>query len=392
MSADHKKEWSNRGVFQEMLVGVPKEIKNHEYRVGLVPFAVRELVHHGHDVLVQTSAGAGIGVTDDDYREAGAKIANDAKSVFDAADMIVKVKEPQPVECEMLRADQVLFTYLHLAPDRVQTDGLIKSGCTAIAYETVTSPRGGLPLLAPMSEVAGRMAPQAGAHCLEKAQGGRGVLMGGVPGVPPAKVLVIGGGVSGMNAARVAIGMGAEVTILERSLGRIAELDDMFRGTGLKTLYSTVDAIERSVREADLTIGAVLVPGAAAPKLITREMLRSMPDGAVVVDIAIDQGGCLETSRPTTHADPTYVEEGVVHYCVANMPGAVARTSTFALNNATLPFTISLANNGARVALAQDTHLRQGLNVMGGKVTYKAVADAHNLAYVPPEEALEISY
>ncbi|MEQ8442881.1 MAG: alanine dehydrogenase [Alphaproteobacteria bacterium] len=375
-----------------MLVGVPKEIKNHEYRVGLVPFAVRELVHHGHDVLVQTSAGAGIGVTDDDYREAGAKIANDAKSVFDAADMIVKVKEPQPVECEMLRADQVLFTYLHLAPDRVQTDGLIKSGCTAIAYETVTSPRGGLPLLAPMSEVAGRMAPQAGAHCLEKAQGGRGVLMGGVPGVPPAKVLVIGGGVSGMNAARVAIGMGAEVTILERSLGRIAELDDMFRGTGLKTLYSTVDAIERSVREADLTIGAVLVPGAAAPKLITREMLRSMPDGAVVVDIAIDQGGCLETSRPTTHADPTYVEEGVVHYCVANMPGAVARTSTFALNNATLPFTISLANNGARVALAQDTHLRQGLNVMGGKVTYKAVADAHNLAYVPPEEALEISY
>lgn len=375
-----------------MLVGVPKEIKNHEYRVGLVPFAVRELVHHGHDVLVQTSAGAGIGVTDDDYREAGAKIADDAKSVFDAADMIVKVKEPQPVECEMLRADQVLFTYLHLAPDRVQTDGLIKSGCTAIAYETVTSPRGGLPLLAPMSEVAGRMAPQAGAHCLEKAQGGRGVLMGGVPGVPPAKVLVIGGGVSGMNAARVAIGMGAEVTILERSLGRIAELDDMFRGTGLKTLYSTVDAIERSVREADLTIGAVLVPGAAAPKLITREMLRSMPDGAVVVDIAIDQGGCLETSRPTTHADPTYVEEGVVHYCVANMPGAVARTSTFALNNATLPFTISLANNGARVALAQDTHLRQGLNVMGGKVTYKAVADAHNLAYVPPEEALEISY
>ena len=375
-----------------MLVGVPKEIKNHEYRVGLVPFAVRELVHHGHDVLVQTSAGAGIGVTDDDYREAGAKIADDAKSVFDATDMIVKVKEPQPVECEMLRADQVLFTYLHLAPDRVQTDGLIKSGCTAIAYETVTSPRGGLPLLAPMSEVAGRMAPQAGAHCLEKAQGGRGVLMGGVPGVPPAKVLVIGGGVSGMNAARVAIGMGAEVTILERSLGRIAELDDMFRGTGLKTLYSTVDAIERSVREADLTIGAVLVPGAAAPKLITREMLRSMPDGAVVVDIAIDQGGCLETSRPTTHADPTYVEEGVVHYCVANMPGAVARTSTFALNNATLPFTISLANNGARVALAQDTHLRQGLNVMGGKVTYKAVADAHNLAYVPPEEALEISY
>ena len=375
-----------------MLIGVPKEIKNHEYRVGLVPFAVRELVHNGHTVVVETNAGAGIGISDDDYRAAGAEILGDAKSVFDKADMIVKVKEPQPQECAMLRDGQVLFTYLHLAPDLKQTDGLIKSGAIAIAYETVTSPRGGLPLLAPMSEVAGRMAPQAGAHCLEKAQGGRGVLLGGVPGVPPGKVLVIGGGVSGMNAARIALGMGAEVTILERNLDRIAQLDDMFRGTGLRTLYSTVDAIERAVQEADLVIGAVLVPGAAAPKLINREMLKTMPDGSVVVDIAIDQGGCLETSRPTTHADPTFVEEGVVHYCVANMPGAVARTSTFALNNATLPFTLALANKGYRVALAQDPHLRQGLNVAAGKITYKAVSEAHGLDFTAAEEVLGIPY
>ena len=375
-----------------MLIGVPKEIKNHEYRVGLVPFAVRELVHNGHKVVVETNAGAGIGISDDDYRAAGAEILGDAKSVFDKADMIVKVKEPQPQECAMLRDGQVLFTYLHLAPDLKQTEGLIKSGAIAIAYETVTSPRGGLPLLAPMSEVAGRMAPQAGAHCLEKAQGGRGVLLGGVPGVPPGKVLVIGGGVSGMNAARIALGMGAEVTILERNLDRIAQLDDMFRGTGLRTLYSTVDAIERAIRDADLVIGAVLVPGAAAPKLINREMLKTMPDGSVVVDIAIDQGGCLETSRPTTHADPTFVEEGVVHYCVANMPGAVARTSTFALNNATLPFTLALANKGYRVALAQDPHLRQGLNVAAGKITYKAVSEAHGLDYTAAEEVLGIPY
>lgn len=375
-----------------MIIGVPKEIKNHEYRVGLVPFAVRELTHHNHKVIVQTQAGAGIGVSDDDYRAAGAEIVGDAKAVFDTAEMIVKVKEPQAVECAMLREGQLLFTYLHLAPDLPQTQGLLSSGCIAIAYETVTSPRGGLPLLAPMSEVAGRMAPQAGAHCLEKAQGGRGVLMGGVPGVLPAKVLVIGGGVSGTNAARVAIGMGAEVTILERNLARIADLDDQFRGTGLRTLYSTVDAIERSVQEADLVIGAVLVPGAAAPKLINREMLKTMPDGSVVVDIAIDQGGCLETSRATTHADPTFVEEGVVHYCVANMPGAVARTSTFALNNATLPFTVALADKGYRTALAQDVHLRQGLNVAEGKVTYKAVAEAHGLDYTAPEEALGISF
>ncbi|MBO6837172.1 MAG: alanine dehydrogenase [Alphaproteobacteria bacterium] len=375
-----------------MLIGVPKEIKNHEYRVGLVPFAVRELVHNGHKVVIETQAGSGIGVSDDDYRAAGAEILGDAKTVFEKAEMIVKVKEPQAVECEMLREGQLLFTYLHLAPDLPQTEGLLKSGCVAIAYETVTSPRGGLPLLAPMSEVAGRMGPQAGAHCLEKAQGGRGVLMGGVPGVAPAKVVVLGGGVSGTNAARIALGMGAEVTVLERNIARIAQLDDMFRGTGMKTLYSTVDAVEKSVQDADLVIGAVLVPGAAAPKLINREMLKSMPDGSVVVDIAIDQGGCLETSRPTTHADPTFVEEGVVHYCVANMPGAVARTSTFALNNATLPFAVALANKGYRGALAEDPHLRQGLNVAEGKITYKAVSEAHGLGYTAPEEALGISF
>jgi alanine dehydrogenase len=375
-----------------MLIGLPKEIKNHEYRVGLVPFAVRELTHHGHGVVVETNAGAGIGVSDDDYRAAGAEIAGGAAEVFAKADMVVKVKEPQASEIAMLREGQVLFTYLHLAPDPRQTKGLVDSGCIAIAYETVTSPRGGLPLLAPMSEVAGRMAPQAGAHCLEKAQGGRGVLLGGVPGVAPGRVTIIGGGVSGTNAARIAIGMGAEVTILERNLDRIAQLDDMFRGTGLKTLYSTVDALETMVVESDLVIGAVLVPGAAAPKLINREMLRAMPDGAVVVDIAIDQGGCLETSRPTTHADPTYVEEGVVHYCVANMPGGVARTSTFALNNATLPFTVALADKGYRLALAHDPNLRQGLNVHQGKITYKAVAENLGYDYTAPEEVLGISY
>ena len=375
-----------------MRVGVPKEIKNHEYRVGLVPFAVRELTHHGHSVAVETGAGAGIGFDDEAYRAAGAEILDGAAAVFETSEMIVKVKEPQAVECGMLREDQLLFTYLHLAPDLPQTRGLQKSGCVAIAYETVTGPRGGLPLLAPMSEVAGRMGPQAGAHCLEKARGGRGVLMGGVPGVPPAKAVVIGGGVAGMNSARIALGMGAEVTILERNLTRIAELDDMFRGAGLKTLYSTVDAVERCVIEADLVIGAVLVPGAAAPKLITREMLKTMPAGAVVVDIAIDQGGCLETSRPTTHATPTFVEEGIVHYCVANMPGAVAWTSTHALNNATLPFTLALADKGYRIALAQDPHLRQGLNVAHGKITYRAVAEVHGLDYTAPEEALGISF
>lgn len=374
-----------------MLIGVPKEVKNHEYRVGLVPASVRELTHHGHDVMVETDAGSGIGVSDSDYEAAGAKIVGSQDDVFAKADMVVKVKEPQPFECKKLREGQVLFTYLHLAPDPEQTKLLIESGCVAIAYETVTDDRGGLPLLAPMSEVAGKMAPQAGAHCLEKAQGGRGVLMGGVPGVEPAKVVIIGGGVSGTNAARVAIGMGADVTILERNVARLRYLDDIFGGRA-KTLYSTVDAVERLSAESDLVIGAVLVPGAAAPKLVTREMLRNMPDGSVVVDIAIDQGGCLETSRPTTHADPTFMEEGIVHYCVANMPGAVARTSTFALNNATLPFTLALADKGYRMALAEDRHLRQGLNVHHGRVTYKAVSDALSLDFIPAEEVLELSY
>jgi len=374
-----------------MLVGVPKEVKNHEYRVGLTPTSVRELVHHGHQVIVETQAGGGIGAPDGDYQAAGARIVDSQDAVYAEAEMVVKVKEPQPFECEKLRPGQVLFTYLHLAPDPEQTKGLKASGAIAIAYETVTDARGGLPLLAPMSEVAGRMAAQAGAHCLEKAQGGRGVLMGGVPGVPPAKVMVIGGGVSGANAARMAVGMGADVTILERRASRLAELDDLFQGRA-KTLYSTVDAIEKGVQEADLVIGAVLVPGAAAPKLITRAMLKTMPEGAVVVDIAIDQGGCLETSRPTTHAEPTYIEEGVVHYCVANMPGAVARTSTFALNNATLPFTLALANKGYRQALAEDKHLRAGLNVHEGAITYKAVAETLGYDYTAPEEALGISY
>ena len=374
-----------------MLVGVPKEVKNHEYRVGLTPTSVRELIHHGHGVMVETGAGGGVGLTDADYEAAGARIVGDPDTVFAEAEMIVKVKEPQPFECKKLREGQVLFTYLHLAPDPEQTKLLAESGAIAIAYETVTDARGGLPLLAPMSEVAGRMGPQAGAHCLEKAQGGRGMLMGGVPGVLPAKVLVLGGGVSGMNAARIAHGMGADVTILERRPSRLAELDNMFQG-GVKTLYSTVDAVEKGIREADLVIGAVLLPGAAAPKLITRDMLGEMPEGAVIVDIAIDQGGCVETSKATTHADPTFTVDGIVHYCVANMPGAVARTSTFALNNATLPFTVALADKGYRQALAEDRYLRDGLNVHTGRITYKAVADALGYDYMPAEEALGISY
>jgi alanine dehydrogenase len=370
-----------------MLVGVPKEIKNHEYRVGLVPSSVRELVHHGHKVMVESKAGEGIGLTDDDYRAAGAEIAADAESVFAKAEMNVKVKEPQPAEYGRLREGQVLFTYLHLAPDLAQTQGLVKSGSIAIAYETVTNKRGGLPLLSPMSEVAGRMSVQVGAHCLEKEQGGSGMLLGGVPGVAASKVVIIGGGVSGTNAARMAMGMEAHVTVIDRSLDRLYELDLQF-GAMLNTIYSTVDAIERHVIGADLVIGAVLVPGAAAPKLVTREMIRQMRPGSVLVDIAIDQGGCFETSRGTTHTDPTYIEEGAVHYCVTNMPGAVARTSTFALNNATLPFTLALADKGYRAALAEDPHLKAGLNVAGGKVTYKAVADAHGIDYMPAEEAL----
>ncbi len=370
-----------------MLVGVPKEVKNHEYRVGLVPSSVRELAHHGHQVLIETKAGEGIGFTDADYQAAGAEIASDAETVFAKAEMVVKVKEPLPAEYARLREGQVLFTYLHLAPDQAQTQGLIDSGCIAIAYETVTSARGGLPLLAPMSEVAGRMSVQVGAHCLEKEQGGSGMLLGGVPGVAAAKVVIIGGGVSGTNAARMAMGMEAHVTVIDRALERLYELDLQF-GPMLNTIYSTVDAIERYVTGADLVIGAVLVPGAAAPKLVSRDMVRQMRPGSVLVDIAIDQGGCFETSRGTTHDAPTYIEEGVVHYCVTNMPGAVARTSTIALNNATLPFTLALANKGHRVALGEDEHLKNGLNVAGGKVTYKAVAEAHGMPYMSAEEAL----
>ncbi|HYH39128.1 MAG TPA: alanine dehydrogenase [Azospirillum sp.] len=370
-----------------MLIGVPKEIKNHEYRVGLTPASVRELVHHGHAVLVQAGAGHEIGLEDEQYAAAGAEIAPDAATVFGRAEMVVKVKEPQPAECRMLRAGQVLFTYLHLAPDPEQTRALVASGAVAIAYETVTDERGGLPLLAPMSEVAGRMAVQAGAHCLEKAQGGRGLLLGGVPGVPAAKVVVLGGGVVGTNAARMAMGLEAKVVVVDRSLARLKELDLQF-GAKLQTIYSTVDAIEENLLDADLVIGAVLLPGAAAPKLVTRDMVARMKRGAVVVDVAIDQGGCFETSRPTTHADPTYVVDGVVHYCVANMPGGVARTSTFALNNATLPFVLALADHGYRAALGRDRHLRNGLNVHAGTITCQAVSEAQGLDYLPAEQAL----
>jgi alanine dehydrogenase len=370
-----------------MLIGVPKEIKNHEYRVGLIPASVRELVHHGHTVLVETKAGSGIGFDDAAYHAAGAAIAPTAAEIFAKADMIVKVKEPQPVECKMLRTGQLLYTYLHLAPDPEQTEGLIKSGCTAIAYETVTSARGGLPLLAPMSEVAGRMSVQVGAHYLEKAQGGAGILLGGVPGVKAANVVVIGGGISGTHAVRMALGMEAIVTVIDKNLDRLRELDEVF-GSSLNTIYSTVDAIEQYVINADLVIGAVLVPGAAAPKLVTRKMIQQMRPGSVVVDIAIDQGGCFETSHATTHADPVYVVDNVTHYCVANMPGAVARTSTIALNNATLPFAVALANKGAKKALTDDPHLLNGLNVHDGQVTYKAVADALKLKYTPAQQSL----
>ncbi|HLN23026.1 MAG TPA: alanine dehydrogenase [Patescibacteria group bacterium] len=370
-----------------MLVGVPKEIKTHEYRVGLTPGSVRELVHHGHQVLVETAAGGGIGFDDDAYRQAGAQIAPSAEAVFATAAMIVKVKEPQPAEIARLRPGQLLFTYLHLAPDAEQALGLMASGCTAIAYETVTDRHGGLPLLAPMSEVAGRMSIQAGAHGLEKACGGSGVLLGGVAGVPPGKVVILGGGVAGTNAAQMAVGIGADVVIIDRSLARLRELDLHFSGRA-RTVFSTVDAIERFVSDADLVVGAVLVPGAATPKLVTRALLARMRRGSVVVDIAIDQGGCLETSRPTTHADPTYVEEGVVHYCVANMPGAVARTSTFALNNATLPFALALADKGWQDACATDPHLLAGLNVHRGNITHPAVAQALGQVLLPALEAL----
>jgi alanine dehydrogenase len=369
-----------------MLVGVPSEIKTHEYRVGLTPASVREYVQRGHKVLVQSGAGDGIGASDDVYRQAGAEIAKSAVEVFRAADMIVKVKEPQLDECAQLREGQILFTYLHLAPDPKQTAALIKSGCTAVAYETVTDDRGGLPLLAPMSEVAGRLAIEAAGVALKRPAGGRGLLIGGVPGVPAGRVVVIGGGVVGVHAARMAVGLGAEVTILDRSLPRLRELDEMFQGR-VRTLYSISDTLDSEIAAADVVIGAVLVPGASAPKLVSSDKLKTMKSGAVIVDVAIDQGGCFETSHATTHADPTYVVDGVIHYCVANMPGAVPVTSSHALNNATLPFGLALASSGLK-ALLTDPHLRNGLNIHKGKVTYKAVADSLNLPYMSAENAI----
>ncbi|WP_119421800.1 alanine dehydrogenase [Desertibaculum subflavum] len=366
-----------------MRVGVPKEIKTHEYRVGLVPGSVRELAHHGHEVIVETGAGRGIGVDDGAYSQAGARIVATAAEVFAAAEMIVKVKEPQPAEIALLRPGQVLFTYLHLAADRALTDGLMQRGIAGIAYETVTDARGGLPLLAPMSEVAGRMAVQVGAHYLEKEQGGIGILLGGVPGVPAAKVVVLGGGVAGSNATRIAVGMEAQVTVIDRSLARLKELDDLF-GPRLQTVFSTMENIEGEVATADLVVSTVLIPGAAAPKLIRRELVRRMRPGSVIVDVAIDQGGSAETSRPTSHAAPVYVEEGVIHYCVTNMPGAVARTSAIALNNATLPFVLALADKGWRQALSDDPHLRGGLNLLDGQITYPAVAAAFGLPHQKP--------
>ena len=370
-----------------MLIGVPREIKTEENRVGMTPMAVREVKQNGHDIIVETNAGHNIGLDDHDFVAAGAEIAATAGEIFGRADMVVKVKEPQSVECDMLRPGQILFTYLHLAPDLDQTAALIKSRCVAIAYETVTDPQGGLPLLAPMSEVAGRMAVQAGANCLEIAHGGRGMLLGGVPGVAPGKVVVIGGGVVGANAVFVANGLGASVTVIDKSLRRLAELDFQFQSL-ITTLYSTAETIEQEVTTADLVIGAVLVPGAEAPKLVTEDMIKGMRRGSVIVDVAIDQGGCFETSHATTHADPTYMLYDVVHYCVANMPGAVARTSTFALNNATLPFIIRLANLGYKAAMRDDSHLRQGLNVCDGKLTYQAVAEAQGLDYTPADEMI----
>jgi alanine dehydrogenase len=369
-----------------MRVGCPKEIKNHEYRVGLTPASVREYVAHGHSVLVETNAGSGIGASDADYAAAGAKIAATAAEVFQNSDMIVKVKEPQPSEWVQLREGQLLYTYLHLAPDPEQTKGLLASGVTAVAYETVTDERGGLPLLAPMSEVAGRLSIQAGAVALQKANGGRGVLLGGVPGVLPGKVVVIGGGVVGLHAANMAVGLGADVTILDRSLPRLRQLDDIFRGR-VHTRFSSIDALESEVFSADLVIGAVLIPGAAAPKLVTKAMLGGMKKGAVIVDVAIDQGGCFETSHATTHSDPTYEVDGIIHYCVANMPGAVPVTSAHALNNATISHGLALADRGIQAILA-DKHLRNGLNVHKGKITNRPVAEALGLQMHEPEVAL----
>lgn len=370
-----------------MLIGVPKEIKKLEYRVGLVPASVREMIAHKHQVIVQKGAGEKIGFEDQDYINVGASIVEMAEEIFARADMIIKVKEPQPNECRMLRENQIIFTYLHLAPDPEQAKLLQESGCIAIAYETVTDARGRLPLLSPMSEVAGRMSIQAAANCLEVKNGGRGMLLGGVPGVVPAKVVVLGGGVVGTNAVRVAMGMGAHVVVIDKSLSRLYELDLQF-GSKISTIYSTRDAIEEHALIADVVVGAVLVPGGSAPKLLTRSMLEKMRNGAVVVDVSIDQGGCFETSRPTSHDEPTYVVNGVVHYCVANMPGAVPRTSTFALNNATLPYALMIANLGYKEAMRRDRCLLQGLNICHGKITYKAVAEALNQPYVSPEQLI----
>lgn len=370
-----------------MLVGVPKEIKTYEYRVGLTPSSVRELIRAGAEVMVEKNAGLGIGIDDDGYIQAGARIAQNSDEIFSNSDLIVKVKEPQPEECMRLKEHQTIFTYLHLAPDPYQAKLLKASGCTAIAYETVTQAEGGLPLLTPMSQVAGRMSIQAGAHCLEKAQSGSGVLLGGVPGVEPGRVVIIGGGVVGTHAAQMALGIGAYVTILDKSLTRIQQLQAQF-GPQLNTIYATAETIEYYVTHADLVIGAVLIPGAAAPKLVTKDLLRKMRPGSVVVDVAIDQGGCFETSRPTTHQDPTYIVDGIIHYCVANMPGAVPRTSTFALNNATLPFILNLVNKGVNKALLSDKHFLNGLNVHRGLITCEPVAKEMGENYVAAEKAL----
>ena len=369
-----------------MRVGCPKEIKNHEYRVGLTPGSVREYVAHGHEVLVETGAGAGISADDNAYRAAGARIAKTAEEVFAKSDMIVKVKEPQPNEWVRLRPGQILFTYLHLAADPEQARGLLASGCTAIAYETVTDAHGGLPLLAPMSEVAGRLSIEAAGNALQRHRGGRGLLLGGVPGVAPARVVVLGGGVVGTHAARMAAGLGADVSVLDRSLPRLRELDELFQGR-VRTRYSTLEAVETEVFAADVVIGAVLIAGASAPKLVTRAMLKSMKRGAVIVDVAIDQGGCFETSHPTTHADPTFEVDGVIHYCVANMPGAVPLTSSEALNNATLPFGLALARKGL-AAVAENPHLRAGLNIHRGRFTHKAAAESLGLPFLPADEAI----
>ncbi len=372
-----------------MLMGVPKEIKNSEFRVGLTPASVRELVANGHQVIVETQCGIGIGKSDEDYTTAGASIEATAKGVFDKADMIVKVKEPQAVERAMLRPDQILFTYLHLAPDVDQTNELIASKAICIAYETVTSDNGGLPLLAPMSEVAGRMSIQAAAHCLEKTHGGKGMLMGGVPGVDPAKVVIIGGGVVGRHAAHMAVGMGADVWVLDRNCDVLKSLWSQF-GRSINTVYSTQDALEQHVIAADVVVGGVLIPGAAAPKLVSADMIKQMKAGSILVDVAIDQGGCFATSRATTHAEPTYIVDDVIHYCVANMPGAVPQTSTFALNNATLPFVLALANKGYKQALSDDHHLRNGLNVYKGDLTIQEVAEVQGLSFKSAKQALGI--